>query len=64
MTDELPPIKKEKVTSWHAILRVGKFSVQVFTNDHGLCVQLKSTDQMVGETPLREIVRAWRDTTA
>ena len=59
-----PPIKISRRGESDVFLTSGGFTVNVFTNDHGLVVRLTSDEQRPCETPLDEMLRRWDAKTA
>ena len=57
-------LQRELMVPCHVSLTVRGFTIVVFTNDHGVCVQLTSDAQRPCETPLDEMQRDWGDKTA
>jgi hypothetical protein len=57
-------MKRELMVPGRVVLTARGFSIDIFTNDQGICVQLRSDAQNVSETPLDEMQRAWGNKTA
>jgi hypothetical protein len=57
-------LKRELMVPGRVSLTVRGFTIVVFTNDYGVCVQLTSDEQRPCETPLDEMQRDWDKKTA